>query len=179
MQIESVNFSKEYAREAINVTLMDLVLIKDPHKKIQNYIFKWRLFLAFSTLWTVVCFYYLQKYKEIFFVICFAVMLVMTVMILLYVIWAARGLKELQRPGRHVVWDLDTEGIRYRLDNAYEIRFFWENMQCLRIVEHGMFFIPKKKGKGNIVALPVEHLNAVTGFLEENGVNIKTVYGNP
>ncbi len=118
MQIESVNFSKEYAREAINITLMDLVLIKDPHKKILNGIFRWRLFLAFSTLWTVVCFYYLQKYQEIFFVICFAVMLVMTVMILLYVIWAARGLKELQRPGRHVVWDLDTEGIRYRLDNA-------------------------------------------------------------
>ncbi len=179
MQIICEHFSKEYANEAVNIMLMDLVLIRDPHKKIGNLIFKWRLFLVISALWTVINFYWMWKYRSVILEICFAVMLVVTVIVCLYVIWAANNLKELLRPNRRVEWTFDPEGISFRLENRYEIRFFWEMYQCLRICNHGIFFIPKEKGKGNVVALPAEYKEQVTGFLEESGIDIKVVHENP
>ena len=179
MRLESTVFDREYAREAINVTLMDLVLIRDPHKKIKNMVFRWRLFMAIQLPFTALTLYDLVKYGGLFFAVCFGVMIVVMVVIALYLIWAERGMKEFSDPGRHVVWTFDEEGIRYCLNGSMEIRFFWENFQCLRIGRAGIFFIPKDRGKGNILGMPAEHKDAVIRYLEETGRDIRPVHENP
>ena len=55
-----------------------------------------------------------------------------------------------------------------------ERKTYWDNYQAIRAFKYTMAFIPKDR-KGMYLLVPIENLQNVTSFLEENDINIEVI----
>ena len=70
-------------------------------------------------------------------------------------------------------FDCDAEGLSF-ITSQGERKTYWDNYQAIRAFEYTMVFIPKDR-KGMYLLAPIENLQNVTAFLEENGISIDVI----
>ena len=77
------------------------------------------------------------------------------------------------RPDNDDRLDCDKEGLKL-ITSKGERKIYWDNFQAIRAFKFTMVFIPKDR-KGMCILVPVENLENITAFLEENGINIDVI----
>ena len=70
-------------------------------------------------------------------------------------------------------FDCDKEGLIF-ITSQGERKTYWDNYQAIRTFTYTMVFIPRDR-KGMYLLAPVENLQNVTSFLEENGISIEVI----
>ena len=66
-------------------------------------------------------------------------------------------------------FECDKEGLKY-ITSQGERKTYWDNYQAIRVFKYTMVFIPKDQ-KGMYLLAPIENLQNVTAFLEENSIS--------
>ena len=84
----------------------------------------------------------------------------------------ARDVEENHIPGM-AVCVVDKDGVIF-ITSQGERKTYWDNYQAIRAFKYTMAFIPKDR-KGMYLLVPIENLQNVTSFLEENDINIEVI----
>lgn len=77
------------------------------------------------------------------------------------------------RPDNDNRIDCDKDGVIF-ITSQGERKTYWDNYQAIRAFKYTMAFIPKDR-KGMYLLVPIENLQNVTTFLEENGISIDVI----
>jgi hypothetical protein len=77
------------------------------------------------------------------------------------------------RPDNDNRIDCDKDGVIF-ITSQGERKTYWDSFQAIRTFKYTMAFIPHDR-KGMYLLVPIENLQNVTSFLEENDINIEVI----
>lgn len=107
-------------------------------------------------------------------VVFFIVMYVLFTIIGLFSVLVLSTRKRIRnRPDNDNRIDCDKDGVIF-ITSQGERKTYWDNYQAIRAFKYTMAFIPKDR-KGMYLLVPIENLQNVTTFLEENGISIDVI----
>ena len=108
-----------------------------------------------------------------FFVVMFVIFIIIGMPPVL-VLSARKRIKN--RPDNDNHFDCDKDGVIF-ITSQGERKTYWDSFQAIRAFKYTMAFIPKDR-KGMYLLVPIENLDNVTAFIEENGISIDVIqYG--
>ena len=105
-----------------------------------------------------------------FFVVMFVIFIIIGMLPVL-VFSARKRIKN--RPDNDNRFDCDKDGVVF-ITSQGERKTYWDSFQAIRAFKYTMAFIPKDR-KGMYLLVPIENLQNVTTFLEENGISIDVI----
>ncbi|MBQ4219327.1 MAG: hypothetical protein II666_07210, partial [Butyrivibrio sp.] len=105
-----------------------------------------------------------------FFVVMFVIFIIIGMLPVL-VFSARKRIKN--RPDNDNRFDCDKDGVKF-ITSQGERKTYWDSFQAIRAFKYTMAFIPKDR-KGMYLLVPIENLQNVTTFLEENGISIDVI----
>jgi hypothetical protein len=116
----------------------------------------------------------IKKQVNVYATVFFIVMYVFFIIIGLFSVLVLGSRKRIKnRPDNDNRIDCDKDGVIF-ITSQGERKTYWDNYQAIRAFKYTMAFIPKDR-KGMYLLVPIENLQNVTTFLEENGINIDVI----
>ncbi len=116
----------------------------------------------------------IKKQVNVYATVFFIVMYVFFIIIGLFSVLVLGSRKRIKnRPDNDNRLDCDKEGLKL-ITSKDERKIYWDNYQAIRAFKYTMVFIPKER-KGTCLFVPIENLENVTAFLEENGISIDVI----
>ena len=176
--IKSQNKEK-YKEEMAELYYKGPQLIKNPKAEIKSFygvtitgliLAGIGLFLATYGLVNTLIKQQLNGSAVVFFVVIYVFFIIIGLFSIL--LYSARK-RIINHPDNDVHFDCDKEGLKY-ITSQGERKTYWDNYQAIRAFEYTMVFIPKDR-KGMYLLAPIENLQNVTAFLEENGISIDVI----
>ena len=176
MGIGSDSINKEYAKEYLCIATMSKKLIKDPARSITNRFVFWPIYLAVATIWGVLCLILLIRTKSVILGVCLGALIVAILFAIRIYSSYFKALKMILAKERHITYTFSSDAIEYDDHDMRKITAKWDSFQCVRILKHGVFFLPGDYS-GMLVGLPIENLDSIKQFMKENQIKIKVVMG--
>ena len=170
---------EKYKEEMEELYFKGAQLIKDPNSEIKSFygVTVAGLLLAGIGLFLVtfgLVSTLIKKQLNVSAVVFFVVIYVFFIIIGLFSLLLFSARKKIRnRSDNDVHFECDKEGLKY-ITSQGERKTYWDNYQAIRVFKYTMVFIPKDQ-KGMYLLAPIENLQNVTDFLEENSISIDVI----
>ena len=180
MELQTIPFSKERAREMVNITFGIRKIIKNKNAPLQDHFKITTIFLVVLCILLPVILVVGIKFNSIFF-LCFAGFY--AAIILIYILRevalhrsAKRYLELTANTERKNI--LTKESITIEVTGSGSSTFLWESFKWARVFEHNIFFVAKNEELRDCLSVASEHIDEIKTFLAENGIELEFVDGD-
>jgi hypothetical protein len=172
MELESVGFTNERAKEMVNVTYLMKKLVKDPKRPLRNCILTTVVIYILAILILIgvsICGY---MWRSPIYFICaglyFAIVLIYTARII-YMIKMLKTYRSMPTDRKTV---LEEDGVNLTINGVSDTKFYWTSFSIMRVFEHNIVFIPKDINTLSL-SMPIQHLDKVKQYMHEHNVDIE------
>ncbi|MBR3057214.1 MAG: hypothetical protein IKG93_04500 [Clostridiales bacterium] len=165
--------TKAQAKEITNVVMQAGKMLRDPGRKVQDFLLTLPIMIGISLLMAVTCFLINLWSESTLMMICMGMMLVLSVFELaLY--WSIRKYYNNflnKNPSVKIVFDKN--GIDYN-DGERDLKLSWQSVAFIRVLKENVFFFPTDMS-GIIVIVAKKEEPLIMQFIAEQAIPVKIV----
>ena len=172
MEMESKGFTKERAKEMVNISCMLKGLIKNPKIAYKNH---WMICIVLLIVLCVIFAVLLPlglMWQEAFLLILAGVYLMMIIIYIIRLINMNKVYKMYLNMSTDRKTVFEEDGVILKVPGVSDTKFYWESFQLARVFDHNIFFVPKDISIQPL-SMPVERLDQLKQYMSENNVSME------
>ncbi len=172
MELESFGFSKERAREMVNIMCSLKTLLKNPKAAVKDNISITTALLVLLSLILIGLIIVGAFTGSIIVNMCSGFYLAIVILYIPRLINMHKSVKALMNLSKDRKTVLETEGILLKVNGISDTKFYWSAFSIVRVFKYNVFFVPKDNTIQGL-SLPIEDLDVVKQYMRDNNVDLE------
>ena len=172
MELESIGFTKERAKEMVNVAYLMRKLVKKPKRPLDNVRLRTTVILILIIVVLAFLMFFGLVWRDSLFIFGAGLYLAATLIYssrIFHMIKMEKNYLSLSRDRKTV---LDEEGVSLTVNGESSMKFYWNTFSVMRVFEHNIVCIPKDI-KNLSMSFPIEDLEKIRQYIEEHNIDLE------